>query len=100
LQKADAELLSIPQVVDLNWRVRAVTDANGEYALPALPAGTHTVLFSAGDSLETQSVDVVAGETVTLDRQVAGAPTLVMRAFLADLADAHSKRRSARKVAQ
>lgn len=30
----------------------------------------------------------------------AGAPTLVMRAFLADLAEAHAKRRSGRKVAQ
>ena len=30
MQKADAELLSIPQAVDLNWRVRAVTDANGD----------------------------------------------------------------------
>lgn len=30
----------------------------------------------------------------------AGAPTLVMRAFLADLAEAHSKRRPGRKIAQ
>ena len=30
LQKVDAELLSIPQVSDLNWRVRAVADANGD----------------------------------------------------------------------
>jgi len=30
----------------------------------------------------------------------AGAPTLVMRAFLADLAEAHAKRRTGRKIAQ
>jgi hypothetical protein len=30
----------------------------------------------------------------------AGAPTLVMRAFLADLAEAQAKRRTGRKVAQ
>ena len=30
LQKTDAALLSIPQVPDLNWRVRALTDADGD----------------------------------------------------------------------
>lgn len=30
MQKMDAALLSVPQVADLNWRVRAVTDVNGD----------------------------------------------------------------------
>lgn len=48
----------------------ALTDANGNYAIDRVPAGSYTVRFAAGDDSASESVTVTSGSTARLDRVV------------------------------
>lgn len=53
-----------------------VTDANGNYAFNNVPAGSYTVVFTAGDQVETlSSVAVSGGATARADKTVNWQPT-------------------------
>jgi outer membrane receptor protein involved in Fe transport len=56
-------------VVDLpEQNLGAATDAEGQYEIEGVPAGEHTIRAQfVGYQSQTQSVEVVAGETVTVD---------------------------------
>ena len=48
-----------------------ITDAEGNYTIERIPAGTHTVRFSAGDNIASvESVDVTAGAAATVNQVV------------------------------
>jgi iron complex outermembrane receptor protein len=47
-----------------------VTDNDGRYLFPSLPAGTYTVTFTLADELSNGTVDVTAGAEARLDQSV------------------------------
>lgn len=46
------------------------TDASGAFSFDAVPAGTHTISFTAADQVETATVDVAAGQRATVSKEV------------------------------
>lgn len=59
-----------------------LTDANGVFRFPHVPAGTHAVTFTLGDNVASQEVEVVAGEAeevnLTVDWEVGFAETITV----------------------
>jgi outer membrane receptor for ferrienterochelin and colicins len=46
------------------------TDANGAFSMDGIPAGSHTLSFTAGEHVETAPVEVSARATTILNKQV------------------------------
>lgn len=66
------ELLAGAQVTLTGTRLGGVTDQNGRFLLPAVPAGEHSVhvTYIGYSDLRRQSVSVTAGTTTTLELEM------------------------------
>ncbi|HEX8427649.1 MAG TPA: TonB-dependent receptor [Hymenobacter sp.] len=71
------------------------TDAQGRYELRAVPAGTHTVVFSSvGYQLQRRQLTVVAGQTTEANAQLAAVPAALSEVVVTGVSRATEIRKS------
>lgn len=89
------------QVFVVGTRVGGVTDAQGRYTFTEVPTGTHTIRVRAlGFHPADKTVDVAAGQTVTVDVVVTSAPVSLDEVVVTGTAGSARKREVGNSIGQ